>query len=90
MQRVSVPIVDQAKCEAAYKPNKITPQMVCAGRLGEGGKDSCQGDSGGPLVNNGKLHGVVSWGRGCASRNYPGVYSRVTALRAWVRKNAGL
>ncbi|XP_044741973.1 trypsin-7-like [Chrysoperla carnea] len=90
LQKVIVPIVSQDKCVKAYASYEVTERMICAGVLGEGGKDACQGDSGGPLVSNGKIHGITSWGLGCAHKNYPGVYTRVTAVRDWIREKSGL
>ncbi|CAB1334004.1 unnamed protein product, partial [Coregonus sp. 'balchen'] len=78
LQCVDIPILSNKDCEESY-PGQITDTMVCAGYL-EGGKDSCQGDSGGPLVCNGELHGIVSWGVGCAQPNYPGVYTKLAIL----------
>ncbi|XP_045888121.1 serine protease 27-like [Micropterus dolomieu] len=85
LQQVSVPIVSNSDCNAAY--SLITSNMMCAG-LTQGGKDSCQGDSGGPLVSKTDSiwvqGGVVSFGNGCALPNYPGVYSRVSEYQSWI------
>ncbi|MGK2939038.1 MAG: serine protease [Solirubrobacteraceae bacterium] len=61
---------------AEYDPTT----MICAGGAnGFGIVDSCQGDSGGPLVTQGtfRLIGVVSWGKGCADAQFPGIYARL-------------
>ncbi|XP_076651457.1 trypsin alpha-like [Halictus rubicundus] len=90
LQKVYVPIVAKAECDAAYSyVERIPDGQICAG-YDAGGKDACQGDSGGPLVVDGLLAGVVSWGRGCGTPKYPGVYTDVAYYREWIRKNSGV
>jgi len=90
LMEVDVPTMSNSDCQNAYG-NAITDNMLCAG-YDEGKKDSCQGDSGGPLIYNSgsgyTLIGVVSWGYGCASAGYPGVYARVTQYLSWISTNS--
>ncbi|XP_068100111.1 serine protease 33-like isoform X1 [Hyperolius riggenbachi] len=88
LQKVMVPLVSDSTCKKAYGKNFIKDDMICAGYK-EGHKDSCQGDSGGPLVCRVRgvwyQSGVVSWGKGCAVPEYPGVYTSVMYYESWIR-----
>ncbi|XP_055389782.1 trypsin alpha-3-like [Condylostylus longicornis] len=86
LKSVWVEMFSFSKCQNLYS-NALTEAMFCAG-VPQGGKDSCQGDSGGPITFNGRLLGVVSWGYGCATKQYPGVYTRLswTGIVGIVRK----
>ncbi|XP_061397818.1 trypsin eta-like [Musca vetustissima] len=83
LSEVEVPVVGNDQCGSLHGAGEITERMICAGYL-SGGKDSCHGDTGGPLVYNMELVGLVSWGRGCARPNLPGVYTYVASLKKWV------
>ncbi|XP_069342515.1 brain-specific serine protease 4 [Eulemur rufifrons] len=95
LQKLKVPIIDWETCSRLYwrgaGQGAITEDMLCAGYL-EGQRDACLGDSGGPLMcqvdGAWMLAGVISWGEGCAERNRPGVYTSVSAHRAWVERVA--
>ncbi|XP_027701962.1 cationic trypsin-3-like [Vombatus ursinus] len=84
LQCLDIPVLSDDVCQASY-PGAITSNMFCAGFL-DGGKDACQQDSGGPMVCNGELQGVVSWGNGCALKNFPTVYTKVCNYIDWIHK----
>ncbi|KAG5885763.1 hypothetical protein JTB14_031200 [Gonioctena quinquepunctata] len=90
LQEVVVPALNRDDCRRLYSVGQITNEMFCAGVVGIGGKDACQGDSGGPAVVDGVVVGVVSWGRGCARPQWPGVYAQVSAVRDWITQNTGI
>lgn len=53
------------------------------------------GDSGGPLViprdgNIWYLIGIVSWGMDCGKENKPGVYTKVTRYRDWIKSKTDI
>ena len=88
--KATAPMVADSACESesSYGPDFDRNTMVCAGN---GDTDTCQGDSGGPLMvpdspSGLVLAGVTSWGIGCASDVFPGVYVRLGApqLNSWV------
>ncbi|CAE7503252.1 unnamed protein product [Symbiodinium natans] len=91
LQEGSVSTLSHEACVKDYAPHNatITASMLCAsGRSDTGITDACYGDSGGPLVCKEQdryvVHGITSWGLGCASEKFPGVYSRVTAALDWI------
>ncbi|XP_014876768.1 prostasin-like [Poecilia latipinna] len=87
LQEVEVPVIGNRQCSCFYGNILITNNMICSAVL-SGGKDSCQGDSGGPMVSKQRSRwvqsGVVSFGRGCARPNLPGVYTRVSQYQSWI------
>ncbi|XP_060088509.1 LOW QUALITY PROTEIN: transmembrane protease serine 9 [Heteronotia binoei] len=90
LQKAAVNLIREQDCKKFY-PIQISGRMVCAGFL-KGTVDSCSGDAGGPLAckePSGRwfLAGITSWGYGCARPFFPGVYTRVTAVRGWIGTN---
>jgi secreted trypsin-like serine protease len=91
LHQVTVPLVSNATCRAAYDPlgyGPITDGILCAGFV-EGGKDACYGDSGGPLVvrtgvDRWKQVGIVSSGLECAVAGQYGTYARVPYYTDWI------
>ena len=81
LRSVEVQVISREACKKSYDgwfDIFITSRMVCAG-VPEGGKGPCNGDSGGALVlkKSGKQVGIVSWGHGCAEKEYPEVFTNL-------------
>jgi secreted trypsin-like serine protease len=94
LMKVTVPVVSDASCANSYRNSLDAPTMLCAGQQG---KDSCQGDSGGPMfataADGSRIEmGIVSWGNGCAKKNFPGVYGEVNNadIRSWITSVSGV
>nr|KAF6468326.1 transmembrane serine protease 5 [Rousettus aegyptiacus] len=92
LQDTVVPLLSTQLCNSScVYSGALTPRMLCAGYL-DGRADACQGDSGGPLVcpdgDTWRLVGVVSWGRGCAEPNHPGVYAKIAEFLDWIHNTA--
>ncbi|XP_022832269.1 serine protease snake-like [Spodoptera litura] len=97
LQKVSLSVLDEGFCNETLKfffnrnwPDGFQPTQMCAGEL-SGGKDTCQGDSGSPLQvvstdNSCIFHvvGVTSFGRNCADKGRPAVYTRIASYVDWI------
>jgi len=68
----------------------IKDNMMCARGSDQ---DACKGDSGGPMIVAGSSAagdvqvGIISWGLGCATESFPGVYSRISWEYNWIASN---
>jgi len=93
--QVWLPVVGSEDCDKIYREKRISigNGQLCAG--GVEGKDSCVGDSGGPIMSTGIssrdgrtryfMAGVVSFGPElCGTKDWPGVYTRVSHYTDWI------
>ncbi|CAF0998247.1 unnamed protein product, partial [Brachionus calyciflorus] len=93
LQNVNLTIYAGSSCKkVSPSVTKDWSRQICAGEIA-GGKDTCQGDSGGPIFVkdnvNGKekfvLVGLTSYGDGCALKDLPGIYTRVSFYMNWIQ-----
>ncbi|KAG0710853.1 Clotting factor B [Chionoecetes opilio] len=103
LKEIEVTVFPLARCVRSYSklsqyyhtwPQGMGRETLCAGDP-HGVKDACIGDSGGPLVTQdvqGRyvVAGIVSQGRGCGHKDYPGIYVnlRYSPYLAWIKKVA--
>ncbi|XP_016392122.1 urokinase-type plasminogen activator-like [Sinocyclocheilus rhinocerous] len=94
LKQAQVRLISQNACQNKYySKDEVNENMLCAaGRDWE--EDACQADSGGPLVcevnNTMFLFGIISWGKECAKKFNPGVYTKVTNYNNWISLHTGL
>ncbi|XP_030572477.1 serine protease 1-like [Drosophila novamexicana] len=92
LRYVEMPIMKSSTCNK-YWAGLITDKVICMST--KGGKSTCSGDSGGPLVHKdgdiNYLIGATSFGLslGC-ERNYPAVFTRITAYLDWIEDHSGV
>lgn len=97
LQEAEVKTLSNTACKnSGYDSADITGSMLCAQgqRTNDDGTidiiDACQGDSGGPLVcssgDTWTVYGATSWGRGCAGKDYPGIWARVHEAVGWIEE----
>ncbi|XP_043069899.1 trypsin alpha-3-like [Drosophila bipectinata] len=79
---VNLVILSRDKCDAyGYS---FQGGMLCVANPSYDDSDSCEGDSGGPLICDGKVYGIVSFGRGCGEPRFPGIYTDVYLYLKWI------
>lgn len=97
--KVTLDIFDHNECSSKFLPFGATRELpegilnnsqICAGSYNES-RDTCQGDSGGPLqIYHSDIFcsytqiGVTSFGKGCGTVNFPGIYTRVSEYIDWI------
>lgn len=77
LQESGITYITNKECEQRYGQSAVDDSMLCAL---EDNKGACQGDSGGPLLvtgasgdpNDDVQVGIVSWGKDCALKDWPG------------------
>ncbi|XP_067409132.1 plasminogen-like [Emydura macquarii macquarii] len=90
LKETEAPVIENKVCNRPeFLNGRVHDNELCAGNI-HGGADSCQGDSGGPLICADQggyiIHGVTSWGLGCAAPMKPGVYVRVSRFVRWIER----
>eukprot|EP01134_Creolimax_fragrantissima_P005725 CFRG5725T1 len=87
IRTVSVYVVSDEECMSVH--SEASETNICT--YAED-KDACAADSGGPVISktesdtltDGVVVGIVSWGRGCANVDMPGVNTRVSKYIEWI------
>uniref|UniRef100_V5G8Q1 Chymotrypsin n=1 Tax=Anoplophora glabripennis TaxID=217634 RepID=V5G8Q1_ANOGL len=82
----NVSVMSNAQCRQIY--SIVIDTQLCT--LGNEGEAVCDGDSGGPLTADDTQIGIVSYGSGSCSGDYPSGYTRVNRYLDWLEENTGI
>ncbi|KAJ9080255.1 hypothetical protein DSO57_1027015 [Entomophthora muscae] len=93
LMKVNIPVANLQQCQRVWrglaKEIDVSSQLCAAG---QGGKDTCLGDSGGPLLKwvdkTPVLVGITSFGKPCANRNIPSIWTRVSYHLDFIHRNS--
>lgn len=88
LSAVDATLTTPATCQAAYKSDTVTSNMICTKPVTTS-STLCQDDDGSPLVvDNGRggyvQAGIVSWGNSCDTPTLPTVHTRVANYVDWM------
>ncbi|XP_017835477.1 seminase [Drosophila busckii] len=82
LRTVQLQIIRRDTCQRRYgSRTRLQPSNFCAFTRG---RDACTGDSGTGAIYNNQLCGIVSVGLGCASGNFPGIYTSINVARSFI------
>ncbi|MCR9193727.1 MAG: trypsin-like serine protease [Hyphomonas sp.] len=89
---VTLTVLDNASCSeldgmgpTSNGVSRVHDNVFCAQ---DDLQKTCRGDSGGPVIHDGRLVGIVSWGKKqCTADGKPGVYTRVQNYSDWIRQH---
>ncbi|XP_051164448.1 trypsin beta-like [Leptopilina boulardi] len=87
LRKGRVNIINKNYCSRTHYQGRLPAGQICASLTGQ---DACKADAGGPLVIGVHLAGIISWGKGCALGNYPGVYTEIFYYRSWIYNQIGI
>jgi trypsin len=90
LREAAIPALTNASCATVFQGYlPVYDNEICAG-YESGGVNACYGDSGGPLIisfGDSLLAGIASWGKGCARKDLPTIYTRVSSHLDWINNN---
>ncbi|XP_043823666.1 acrosin-like [Dromiciops gliroides] len=95
VQEAKVTIIDLEKCNESDSYHGVVRSNNLCASYPDKNMDTCQGDSGGPLMCKDSetktyvVHGIASWGIGCARISLPGLYTSTWHFLNWINSKIG-